>query len=138
MLLYSVKDFLLNIFLNSQSSFNFDIYQVKRTKRNKILSLILCHFLYSIFSKATGCVLFGEHLFLQYTFHQMLLSFGCSFHIGKAECLKKRTFVGTQKDIYRGALGIKGEDLKDGLKNQLFFSLIFSFFFLFNSLKFFF
>ena len=48
--------------------------------------------------------IFEEQLFLQNTFYWMLLTFGCFFHIGKEECLKKRTFIVDQKDIYRGTL----------------------------------
>ena len=48
--------------------------------------------------------LFDEHLFLQNTFHWMLLTFSCCFHMGKEEHLKKRTFIMDQKNVYRGAI----------------------------------
>lgn len=63
--------------------------------------------------------------FLQNTFHRMLLTFDCCFHIGKAECLKKRLFITSQKDIYRGALK-KWISRKGDLKNYIFFFFFFS------------
>ena len=99
-----------------------DIFKTKPTKRNENFD----YFLYSIISKAAGRVpadvtylnhfvhifqkillpgtAFWRTPFLQNTFYGMLLTFGCCFHIDKVECLKKRAFIVSQKDICGGVL----------------------------------